>query len=77
MFLSLCYRCFGGFFSSLPCALGRTNLRTWKSSCFGTNSRQVIPPRVPVGPRPSARSQVRTVVAETAMPRPLSSPTMR
>jgi hypothetical protein len=39
--------------------------------CARTNSRQVIPPRVPAGPRPAARSHVRTVVAETAMPRPL------
>jgi len=34
------------------------------------------PPRVPTGPRPAARSQLRTVVAETAMPRPFNSPTM-
>jgi hypothetical protein len=33
--------------------------------CTRTNSRQVIPPRLPAGPRPAGRSQVRTVVAET------------
>jgi hypothetical protein len=45
--------------------------------CARKNSRQVIPLRVPAGPRPTARSQVRTVVAETATPSPFSSPTMR
>ena len=31
--------------------------------CARKNSRQVIPLRVPAGPRPTARSQLRTVVA--------------
>ena len=45
--------------------------------CARTNSRQVIPRRVPAGPSPAPRSHVRTVVAETARPRPFSSPTIR
>jgi hypothetical protein len=45
--------------------------------CARTNSRHVIPRRVPTGPRPAFRSHVRTVVADTTMPRPFSSPTMR
>jgi hypothetical protein len=45
--------------------------------CVRTNSRQVIPRRVPDGPRPAALSHVRTVVAETGMPRPFNSPTIR
>ena len=41
------------------------------------NPRQVIPRRVPTGPTPLSRTQLRTVVAETTTPRPFSSPTMR
>jgi hypothetical protein len=43
--------------------------------CVRMKLRQVIPPRVPTGPRPAFRSHVRTVVAETATPRLLNSPT--
>ena len=42
-----------------------------------TNARQGIPPRVPAGPSPAARRQVRPIVAETENPRPFRSPTMR
>jgi hypothetical protein len=45
--------------------------------CTRTNLRHVMLPRVPVGPIRAARSQVRTVVADTAQPRPFSSPAMR
>ena len=41
------------------------------------NSRQVMPRRLPAGPTPEARSQVRTVVADIDILRPFSSPTMR
>src|ERR687888_573926 len=44
--------------------------------CVRRNSRQVIPPRFPAGPRPALRSHVRTVVAETPIPRPFNSPPM-
>jgi hypothetical protein len=39
--------------------------------CASRNSRHVIPRRVPTGPRPAVRSQVRTVVAETGNPQAL------
>src|SRR5256885_8686597 len=42
-----------------------------------TNSRHVVSRRFPAGPRPAARSHARTVVAETVMPRPFNSPTIR
>jgi hypothetical protein len=45
--------------------------------CARTNSRQGTPRRVPTGPSPPARSHVRTVVADTVTPSPLSSPTIR
>ena len=45
--------------------------------CARTNSRHVIPPRMPTGPRPAARRQVRTAVAATTMPWPFSSATTR
>ena len=45
--------------------------------CARMNSRQVEPGRVPTGARPPARSHVRTDVADTATPSPLSSPTIR
>jgi hypothetical protein len=49
--------------------------RLWR--CARTNSRHVVSRRLPAGPRPAARSHARTVVAETEMPRPFSSPTIR
>jgi len=41
------------------------------------NSRHVISLRLPTGPRPAARSHARTVVADTTMPSPFSSPAIR
>src|SRR5215510_16601872 len=46
-------------------------------ACVRTNSRHVNPPRLPAGPSPVPRSTLRTVVADTAMPSPFSSPTIR
>jgi hypothetical protein len=45
--------------------------------CTRTNSRHVIFPRLPASPRPAARSHPRTVIADTVMSRPFSSPTIR
>jgi hypothetical protein len=47
------------------------------SACARKNARHERPGRSPAGPRPACRSSLRTVVAETALPRPLSSPAMR
>jgi hypothetical protein len=41
------------------------------------DARQERPARSPAGPRPASRSSLRTVVAETAKPRPASSPAIR
>jgi hypothetical protein len=41
------------------------------------NSRHVGPPRVPDGPSQASRRTFRTVVGDTAIPSPFSSPTMR
>jgi hypothetical protein len=46
-------------------------------ACERTKSRHVIRPRLPAGPIPAPPSTLRTVVAETAMPSPFSSPTIR
>ena len=46
-------------------------------ACARRNSRQESPARSPAGPRPACRSSLRTVVAETVKPSPLSSPAIR
>jgi hypothetical protein len=46
-------------------------------ACERTNSRHVSPRRLPAGPTPACPSTLRTVVAETVMPSPFSSPTIR
>jgi len=46
-------------------------------ACARTNSRHVDPTRLPAGPSPASRSAMRTVVADTAIPSPFSSPTIR
>lgn len=46
-------------------------------ACARRNARQERPARSPAGPRPASRRSLRTVVAETVMPRPLSSPAIR
>jgi hypothetical protein len=46
-------------------------------ACARRNSRYDGPPRVPAEPTCFSRRTFRTVVADTAMPSPFSSPTMR
>jgi len=47
------------------------------AACARTKSRQASAPRSPAGRRSDSRSSLRTVVAETDIPRPLSSPAIR
>src|SRR6266511_525116 len=47
------------------------------AACARRNARQERPERSPAGPSPAWRSSLRTVVAETSIPSPRSSPTMR
>jgi hypothetical protein len=68
-------RCASGQMHTTAAQLDETANRLCR--CVRTNSRQVIPRRVPDGPRPAALSQGRTVVAETGMPRPFNLPTIR
>ena len=45
-------------------------------ACARMNSRHLVPTRVWAGPKWLARRILRTVVADTVMPSPLSSPTI-
>src|SRR6266511_2460932 len=67
-----------------PTLAGRTKKNTEKKShamipaaCARRNSRQASPPRSLAGRRSDSRSSLRTVVAETEIPRPFSSPAIR
>ena len=47
------------------------------AACARRKARQESPKRSPAGPRPAWRTIFRTVVAETLIPRPRSSPAIR
>lgn len=47
------------------------------AACARKNAHQERPPREPAGPRPASRRIFFTVVADTATPRPFSSPPIR
>jgi hypothetical protein len=47
------------------------------AACARRKARQESPERSPAGPSPAWRRIFRTVVAETMMPRPFSSPAIR